>query len=76
MKARQLIVAPRMPAPPKAYAGSPFETLADVVVDCGEDGCGWHAMGPRDQIKLAWDEHYRMYHPGEVGVLLLNRPRQ
>lgn len=78
--AREIVIAPRMPAPPKNYQSNPFTTLGDVVVDCNgvREGkpCGWHAMGPRDQVKKAYDEHYKLYHSDEVGTLLLNQPRQ
>jgi predicted small metal-binding protein len=76
MKAGTLIVAPRMPPPAKAQSGTPFETLGDVVVDCGETGCGWHAMGSRADVKKAWDDHYRQYHSMQTGVVLINHPQQ
>ncbi len=78
MKARELIVAPRLPAKPKHHTGNPFTTVGDVVVDCDVLGCGWHAMGPRADIKKAWDEHYRVWHASaeQTGVMLLNHPRQ
>ncbi len=78
--AREIVVAPRMPERPKTYGLSPWTTDADAVVDCDGtiDGrrCGWHAMGPRATVKKAYDEHRRMFHSDEVGVLLLNQPRQ
>lgn len=74
MKALSLIVAPRMPAPPTAHPGNPFESLSDVVIDCGEEGCGWHAMGPRQEVKKAWDEHYRLYHSQQIGMVRINHP--
>lgn len=78
MKAGGLIVTPRMPALPKVRTGHPFTTVADVVADCGAEGCGWHAMGQRADVKKAWDEHYRIFHGTAqvTGVVLLNQPKQ
>ncbi len=78
--ARSLIVAPRLPEKPKAHTGNPFTTLGDITLDC--DGlmngrpCGWHVMGPRAIAKKAYDEHRKMFHSQEIGVVLLNQPRQ
>lgn len=74
--ARGLIVAPRLPARPAEHTGNPFTTLGDIVADCAVDGCGYHAMGPRADVKLAMDEHHRQYHSQETAVVHLNRPRQ
>jgi hypothetical protein len=76
VKARELIIAPRIPTPPKAHTGNPFTTLGDVVLDC--ELCGWHVMGPRADAKKAWDDHYRQNHGGQqqTGVVLLNQPKQ
>ena len=76
MKAKEIIVAPRLPAAPAVHSGNPFTTLGDVVLDC--DLCGWHAMGPRADVKRAWDEHYRQFHGSaqQTGVVLLNQPKQ
>ena len=76
MPGRSLIIAPRLPAKPKKYTGDPFTSDGDIVMDCGEPGCGWHAMGPRLEAKKAWREHHKMYHPQATGVVLLNTPRQ
>lgn len=78
MKARELILAPRLPSTPKTHTGNPFTTLGDVVLDCDVPGCGWHAMGPRAVVKKAWDDHYRQFHGTNqaTGVVLLNQPKQ
>ncbi len=78
--ARSLLVAPRLPEKPKAHTGNPFTTQGDLIMDC--DGaingrpCTWHAMGERSEVKKAYDEHRRMWHSEEIGVVLLNQPRQ
>lgn len=74
---RLVTVAPRLPARPKHETGDPFTADGDMVVDCGEPGCGWHAMGPRTLLKKAWQEHYRQWHGSAqtTGVVLLNHPR-
>ncbi len=78
--AREIVIVPRLPDRPKTYGLSPWSTDADVTADC--DGtingkpCGWHAMGPRAQVKKAYDEHRRMFHSDDIGVVLLNQPRQ
>lgn len=76
MKAREIIVAPRLPKFPTQYTGNPFTSAGDVVADCGIPRCGYHVMGPRDQVKKAMDEHHRLFHSEETGVVLLNQPRQ
>lgn len=73
--ARSLIVAPRMPAKPKRHTGDPFTSDGDIVADCGADGCGYHVMGPRADVKQAMEAHRRMYHVTETHVVLLNHPR-
>lgn len=74
--ARGLIVAPRLPDKPKQHTGNPFTSEGDVVVDCAVEGCGWHAMGPRAEVKRAIDAHHQMHHSQEVAVVHLNRPHQ
>lgn len=76
MKARELIVAPRLPAPSRHHTGNPFTSEGDVLADCATDGCGYHAMGARPDVKRAMDAHRAMYHSTAVGVVLLNQPRQ
>lgn len=73
-----ITAAPRLPPKPTHTTGNPFDALGDVVADCGVEGCGWHAMGPRPLVKKAWDEHYRQHHAAaaQTGVVLLNHPRQ
>ena len=76
--ARSLIVAPRLPPPPTSRRGNPFDADGDAVIDCDVPGCGWHAMGPRLELGKAYAEHYRQHHASaqEIGVVLINRPRQ
>jgi predicted small metal-binding protein len=78
VKARELVIAPRLPPPPKHYGANPFATIADAVIDCDVPGCGWHAMGPRADLKKAFDEHYKQCHGAdrEIAVVLINQPRQ
>lgn len=76
LKARELIVAPRLPDRPKEHTGNPFTTDGDLIVDCAVPHCSWHAMGPRALVKLAMDEHRRMFHSNQIGVVLLNQPGQ
>lgn len=75
-KARSLIVAPRLPEKPKEYGFSPFTSEGDMVADCAIPGCGYHVMGSRGNVKKALDEHRKMFHSDEIGVVLLNQPRQ
>jgi hypothetical protein len=80
-KARSLIVAPRLPERPKQHSGNPFTSDGDIVADCNTllpDGsrCGYHCMGPRDEVKKALDLHHKLYHPESIGMVLLNQPRQ
>jgi hypothetical protein len=77
LKARELIVVPRLPAAPKVRTGNPWTTIGDIVIDCGVPGCGWHAMGPRSDMDSARREHYRQFHASaqEAGVFRLNYPR-
>lgn len=74
--ARSLIVAPRLPAAPKAHTGDPFTTVGDVVADCTVEGCGWHAMGPRADVKKSIQAHHALHHPQDVVVTLLNNPHR
>lgn len=77
LHAREVIVAPRLPAkPPGETYKTPFDAEGDIVVDCDVDGCGWHAMGPRSLMGKAVKAHHQMYHPDQIGVVLLNQPRQ
>lgn len=73
--ARSLVLANRLPAPPKNHTGDPFTTIGDVVADCDVPGCGWHAMGARADVKKAIGEHRQMYHSTTPMVILLNHPR-
>lgn len=82
LPARSIVVAPRLPAKPKVYTGDPFTADADIVLDCDQvdavtgKPCGWHAFGPRKDMKAAVQEHNQMYHPNQIGTVLLNQPRQ
>lgn len=81
LHAREIVVAPRIPSlNPGNYTGNPFTSEGDVVADCeGQiDGkpCGWHAMGERAAVKASYDEHRKIYHQQEIGIVLLNVPRQ
>lgn len=73
--ARSLVVAARLPAKPKNRTNDPFTADGDMVVDCSVAGCGWHAIGPRTDMKKAINAHHRMFHSQEVVVTLLNNPR-
>lgn len=72
--ARDLILAPRLPAPPKEHTGNPFTSDGDLVASCTMEGCGYNAMGPRKDLKLALAEHCRRFHPGEEVAFHLNDP--
>jgi len=74
VKAREIVLAHRVPAPPKEHTGNPFTSIGDMVVDCDMPGCGWHAQGTRENVKLALEEHRRMFHTGEIFVVKLNNP--
>lgn len=77
--ARSLIVAPRLPDPPKNRGRGPWDADGDVIVDCQIPGCpyDWHAIGPRAQVELARREHVRMCHSQAAGPLVfgINTPR-
>ena len=74
LKAREFIVAPRLPEVRTDGYRSPFDAEGDIVVDC--ELCGYHAMGPRRRVGEAMRAHHRMYHHSETGVIRLNAPRQ
>jgi len=73
--ARSIVVAPRLPDPPKERTGNPWTSDGDVVVDC--EACGYHAWGPRAEVKKALDLHKRLHHASssEPLVVLINQPR-
>lgn len=75
--ARSLIVAHRLPDPPKNRGGHMFAGDGDIVLDCDVAGCGWHAMGPRPQMGKARADHYRQHHAScqVAGVFRINHPR-
>jgi hypothetical protein len=74
LPARSLIVAPRLPPKPELHTGNPFTTLGDVVADCQVEGCGYHVMGPRADVKKAIDAHHAMWHSEDTVVVILNSP--
>ncbi len=78
--ARSLIVAPRLPPFPKAYGDNPFTTVGQIVAECDTtlDGkpCGYKAMGSRSDVGKAMAAHRKMFHSEQIGVVLLNQPRQ
>lgn len=80
LAARTLVIAPRMPAPPKHHTGNPFTSQGDVVAECQTcadlGGKVYCCSGTRAEVKRAMDEHHRTFHPHETGVVLLNAPRQ
>lgn len=74
--ARSLVIAPRMPPAPREHTGNPFTAGGDIVLDCTEEGCGWHWMGPRSVAQQAYSRHKAEYHSEAIGVVLLNQARQ
>lgn len=80
-KAREIIIAPNLPPMPKQHTGNPFTSDGWIVADCTAVDpmtgkiCGWHALGPRSDMKLAINEHHRLYHSQEIVATLLNHPR-
>lgn len=80
-KAREIVIAPRLPERSKFHTGNPFTSEGDVVVECDAvdaygNKCGWNCMGPRADVRAAVTTHRGMYHPESIGVFLLNAPRQ
>jgi hypothetical protein len=79
--ARGLVVATRMPPPPKlgTYT-TPWESPGDVYAECDvtTDGkrCGYACSGERVEVGKAMRAHHRMFHVNEVAVVLLNQARQ
>lgn len=74
-KAREVVLAPRLPEFPSLFLGT-WEAEGDITADCTTAGCGYHVLGPRAEVQLALKEHHRLFHPDEIGVVLLNAPRQ
>ena len=50
-----------------------FRGAQSMVIRCQVDGCGWNACGPRADLKLAWNDHYRQYHSEEVGTMMFDK---
>lgn len=80
--ARSLVVAPRLPQFPRNHTGDPFTSDGDIVVDCDQldqrtgKKCEWHVIGVRREVKAAVKAHNQMFHSEQIGVILLNQPRQ
>jgi len=72
--AREIVIAPRLPALRTENYKNPFDAEGDVVADC--DLCGYHIMGPRPMVGAAMRDHHRVFHHESTGVVLLNAPRQ
>jgi len=78
--ARDIVVAPRLPARPETHTGDPFTTEGEIYAECATcrdtGGRRYHVSGPRREVKKALNEHHKMFHSDEIGVVLLNQPRQ
>lgn len=76
----RIVVAPRLPVRPREHTGNVFTTEGDIVATCtncaAEGGKVYQVMGPRDLVKKALDEHRKLFHSQEIGVVLLNQPGQ
>ena len=63
-----------MPDPPQYLIDKPiFQGARNGVVSCQVGDCTWDFAGPRDTLKHAWNEHYRMNHSQDVGVVYVNQ---
>lgn len=82
LPARTLVTTVRMPKPGARSGPGVFGVAGDVVVDCAVVDeltgrrCGWHAMGPRADVRLAQIEHRRQFHSQQQVLTLINHPRQ
>lgn len=74
--ARDIVVATRMPPPPKSYGSNPFDTVGHVTADCGVEDCGYHVQGERKDVGIAIRQHHRLFHSESISVVLLNHARQ
>ncbi len=76
--ALEIVTAARMPKMGARTGAGLFDAVGDVVVDCGVPGCGWHAAGPRADVKKAQADHARMFHTQIVDPLVthINLARQ
>jgi hypothetical protein len=60
--------------PPQFRVEKPlFRGAQNAVIRCSVEECGWNACGPRDDLGKAWNEHYRMHHSQEVGVVQVDK---
>jgi hypothetical protein len=58
--------------PKQFYIQQPiFEGARNAVIECQVEGCDWTLTGPRNILKKAWNEHYRMYHSQEIGKVAI-----
>lgn len=63
-----------MPNPPQYEIEKPiFQGAANAFIDCKIEGCDWSLFGKREVLRHAWNEHYRMNHSQEIGVVQINR---
>ena len=56
--------------PPQYHIEKPiFAGAQNVLVRCQVTDCVWEYVGPRESVRHAWNEHYRMEHVQEEGVM-------
>jgi hypothetical protein len=61
-----------MKEPKQYYISQPiFEGARNAVIEC--QACDWSLAGPRSTLKEAWNQHYRMYHSQETGVVEIKK---
>jgi hypothetical protein len=57
-----------MTNPPQYSITKPiFQGQRNAVLDCTL--CDWSLAGPREVLGHAWNEHYRINHSQEIGVV-------
>lgn len=60
--------------PPQYYIPKPiFQGQANGLIECQAEGCSWDFAGPRDVLKEAWNQHYRINHSEEIGVVHIHK---
>ena len=63
-----------MANPPQYYIDKPiFRGQQNGLIDCQVRECDWSFAGPRPLLKEAWNEHYRMNHSEEIGVMHVHK---
>lgn len=73
----ELMVAARVPKlDASTFTGTFNPGGGDVVAECKTGFCDWVCMGPRPEVGAAWQEHHRLVHSNQRGVVKLNTPRQ